>query len=286
VLGASVLGLGLAGSVITTGTAEHLASSVESANLANSVDAGVIAPSAVSSPAVSSPAVSSRSAAVSRSSARVALSAAAVAQRAEQRVASLGKTDRQLREAAQSKALERRDKSLAKAASAARKKNAQLKKKERAARAARAARHARKRASRASLPIRSGYHIAAHFGQTGSWSRYHTGLDFAAPVGTAIHAPAAGVVTHAGAGRAGWAGHYVTIKHHDGKSTLYAHMSRVSVHVGEEVSAGEVIGAIGLTGRTFGPHVHFEVYPAGVRPGDLYKAIDPAPWLRHLGLHP
>jgi len=140
-------------------------------------------------------------------------------------------------------------------------------------------------AGRASLPISSGYRIAARFGDTGVWSRYHTGLDFAAPTGTTIHAVASGVVTHAGSGSAGWAGHYVTIRHADGKTTLYAHMSSVSVHQGEHVTGGERIGAVGMTGRTFGPHVHVELYPSGVRPGDVYHAIDPAPWLRAHGLH-
>jgi murein DD-endopeptidase MepM/ murein hydrolase activator NlpD len=137
----------------------------------------------------------------------------------------------------------------------------------------------------ASLPVTSGFHIAARFGDTGSWSRYHTGIDFAAPMHTPIHAAAAGVVTHAGSGSAGWAGHYVAIRHADGKSTLYAHMSTVSVHVGEHVSGGQRIGAIGMTGRSFGPHVHFELYPSGVKPGNLYHAINPAPWLHAKGLH-
>lgn len=144
---------------------------------------------------------------------------------------------------------------------------------------------ARRRAASASLPVTSGFHIAARFGDTGSWSRYHTGIDFAAPMGTPVHAAAAGVVTHAGPGDASWAGHYVSIRHADGKSTLYAHMSTVTVSEGQHVDAGDRVGNIGMTGRSFGPHVHFELYPAGVKPGDLYHAIDPAPWLHDHGLH-
>ena len=135
----------------------------------------------------------------------------------------------------------------------------------------------------------SGYPRLPHrrqFGQTGIWSRYHTGLDFAAPVGTPIHAPEAGVVTNAGHGRAsGWAGHYVGSGTRTARAPFMP-LSAVSVRVGQHVSACHVIGAIGLTGRTFGPHVHFEVYPAGIEPGDLYKAVNPAPWLHSLGLHP
>ena len=137
----------------------------------------------------------------------------------------------------------------------------------------------------ASLPITSGYRMAARFGQTGVWSRYHTGLDFAAPQGTTIRAVLDGVVTHAGSGSAGWAGRYVTIRHADGKTTLYAHMSSVTVHPGEHVSGGQRIGSVGMTGRTFGPHVHVELYPRGVRPGKVYSAINPAPWMRAHGLH-
>jgi murein DD-endopeptidase MepM/ murein hydrolase activator NlpD len=92
-------------------------------------------------------------------------------------------------------------------------------------------------------------------------------------------------VTTAGSGRAsGWAGTYVVIKHSDGTSSLYAHMSSVDVSVGDDVDAGRVIGRVGQTGRAFGPHLHFEIYPAGVEAGDVYNAVDPWPWLRDLGL--
>jgi murein DD-endopeptidase MepM/ murein hydrolase activator NlpD len=140
---------------------------------------------------------------------------------------------------------------------------------------------------RGCLPIRSGYSIAAGFGQVGPWSRYHTGLDFSSPVGTRLYAPAAGVVTNAGIGSAsGWAGNYVAIKHANGTHTLLAHMSNVSVRLGQSVSACQNVGAVGMTGRTFGAHVHFEVYPPGVQPGDIYRAINPVPWLRARGVNP
>jgi murein DD-endopeptidase MepM/ murein hydrolase activator NlpD len=225
------------------------------------------------------------------------LGVAAVDRRADQRAESLAATDQQTSRSAQRQALQTREKSLAAAASSARKKANEIKaaKEEREAkekkRKAEEAKQAKRRAqakrqsNRASLPVTSGYRIAARFGDTGSWSRYHTGIDFSAGMGTPVHAIAAGEVTHAGSGSAGWAGNYVTVRHADGKSTLYAHMSSVSVHAGEHVSGGEKVGAIGMTGRTFGPHVHVELYPAGVKPGDPYKAINPSPWMNARGLH-
>jgi murein DD-endopeptidase MepM/ murein hydrolase activator NlpD len=65
-----------------------------------------------------------------------------------------------------------------------------------------------------------------------------------------------------------------------------AHMSTVSVKVGDVVKPCQPVGAVGMTGRTFGPHLHFELYPSGVTPGDIYQAIDPAPWLRGKQLRP
>lgn len=137
---------------------------------------------------------------------------------------------------------------------------------------------------RTTTPVQN-HTITATFGQTGSWSRYHTGVDYAAPVGTPIRAAAGGTITHAGPGGAagGWAGTYITIRHADGSSTLYAHMSVTAVNVGNTVTAGQRIGAIGLTGRTFGPHLHFEAYPQGIQPGDVYKAVDPQTWLTNQG---
>jgi murein DD-endopeptidase MepM/ murein hydrolase activator NlpD len=120
--------------------------------------------------------------------------------------------------------------------------------------------------------------IGAHFGEYGSWSRYHTGLDFRASYGTPIRAVKAGVVLYAG-NSGDWAGNHVAIKHADGMTTMSSHMSSMAVSVGQTVSAGQVIGHVGQTGRAFGAHLHFELYPAGVKYGDVYKAINPQPWL-------
>ncbi len=90
---------------------------------------------------------------------------------------------------------------------------------------------------------------------------YHMAYDLAAPVGTPIKATKDGVVSKVVVG--GWNtgyGTFVMVDHGDGYSSLYAHMEAVNVHVGESVVGGQtVVGFIGLTGRTTGPHVHFEI---------------------------
>jgi murein DD-endopeptidase MepM/ murein hydrolase activator NlpD len=125
--------------------------------------------------------------------------------------------------------------------------------------------------------------IGAHFGEYGSWSRYHTGIDFRASHGTPIRAVKAGVVLHAG-NSGNWAGNHVAIKHADGMTTMSSHMSSMAVHAGQTVQAGQIIGRVGQTGRAFGAHLHFELYPSGVKYGDVYKAINPQPWLKANGV--
>jgi murein DD-endopeptidase MepM/ murein hydrolase activator NlpD len=125
--------------------------------------------------------------------------------------------------------------------------------------------------------------IGSHFGEYGSWSRYHTGLDFRAAYGTPIRAVMAGRVLYAG-NSGDWAGNHVAILHADGNTTMSSHMSSMSVAAGDMVQAGQVIGYVGQTGRAFGAHLHFEVYPAGVKYGDVYRAVDPLPWLRANGV--
>jgi murein DD-endopeptidase MepM/ murein hydrolase activator NlpD len=125
--------------------------------------------------------------------------------------------------------------------------------------------------------------IGAHFMQYGMWSRYHTGLDFRAAYGTPIRAVKSGQVLYAG-NTGNWAGNHVAIRHGDGKTTMSSHMSSMAVRAGQTVQAGQVIGYVGETGRAFGAHLHFELYPVGVRYGDVYKAINPQPWLNANGV--
>ena len=111
------------------------------------------------------------------------------------------------------------------------------------------------------LPTYSGYYLRPITGGRKSQGIHgYNGVDLAAPNGTPIMASANGTVIIAkSSGYNGGYGLYVVIKHSNGTQTLYAHMSRVNVSIGQYVGQGEIIGAVGSTGRSTGPHVHFEV---------------------------
>ena len=109
------------------------------------------------------------------------------------------------------------------------------------------------------------------------YPHFHTGLDLAAPMDTPVHAAAAGHVVLAASsvdaqGHLTGYGNFVLIAHADGYNTLYAHLDKILVTVGQTVRQGEEIGLLGTTGWSTGPHVHFEV-----RKGAVY--VDPAPYL-------
>ncbi len=89
------------------------------------------------------------------------------------------------------------------------------------------------------------------------WGRLHAGIDIGVPYGTPIHAAAAGRVVIAG--WVGGYGNYTCVDHGGGLATCYAHQSSLAVGVGASVSQGQVIGYVGNTGHSFGPHLHFEV---------------------------
>lgn len=93
----------------------------------------------------------------------------------------------------------------------------------------------------------------------------HGGTDIGASYGSSIYAADAGVVTTSADGYNGGYGNYVIIDHGNGMTTLYAHMSSRAVSVGQSVSAGQVIGYVGSTGASTGPHLHFEMYINGSR---------------------
>lgn len=102
-------------------------------------------------------------------------------------------------------------------------------------------------------------------------SALHPGIDFRDAVGTNVPATAAGVVTRAG--RAGGYGNMVEIDHGGGYSTRYAHLSEIDVKVGDKVARGETIGKSGSTGRSTGPHLHYEVRHNG-------RAVNPVSFLK------
>ena len=92
---------------------------------------------------------------------------------------------------------------------------------------------------------------------TAGASTYHQGIDLSAPEGTPIYASRTGVVTAATFGKS--AGYYVSINHGDGYSSIYMHMTRYVVSKGQAVSAGQMIGYVGSTGVSTGPHLHFGI---------------------------
>ena len=88
------------------------------------------------------------------------------------------------------------------------------------------------------------------------------GIDIGASIGTPIYAAASGTVLIAKTGWSGGYGNMIILQHPNGTKTLYGHMSRLGTHTGDKVSQGEIIGYVGSTGHSTGPHVHFEVFNA------------------------
>jgi murein DD-endopeptidase MepM/ murein hydrolase activator NlpD len=99
--------------------------------------------------------------------------------------------------------------------------------------------------------------VTSPFCEPRPWEACHPGMDIAAPTGTPIRAADGGRV--AIAGWVGGYGNYTCIQHTSSLSTCYGHQSRINVSVGQQVSKGQIIGAVGSTGHSTGPHLHFEV---------------------------
>jgi murein DD-endopeptidase MepM/ murein hydrolase activator NlpD len=143
-----------------------------------------------------------------------------------------------------------------------------------ASRAARAeAEEAAREAARpkAALPI-NGARLTTCFCMR--WGTMHWGIDLAAPMLTPEYAAMDGVVLRAGA--ASGFGLAVYILHENGDVTVYGHMEKILVSVGDYVQAGDTIALLGQRGQSTGPHLHFEVHQGGMNG----KKIDPLPWLR------
>lgn len=118
-----------------------------------------------------------------------------------------------------------------------------------------------KRSIPSTKPIYDKYRLSSKFGNRFHptlyrW-RFHGGVDMACPKGTKIHVPADGVIVKSGWN--GGYGNYIKVKHANGYETIYGHLSKVSVKKGQKVNKGDVIGKVGSTGRSTGPHLHYEI---------------------------
>lgn len=199
---------------------------------------------------------------------------ARILQQADQQQAA---AEQQAREAAAKKAAADASASAAKTAEAERKAEEERKRKAEEERKRKAEEERlRKLAASFSMPLGS-YQLTSSFGDSGSmWSNNHTGQDFAAPTGTPVKAVHGGTIKEAG-----WAGSYgyrIILELNDGTEIWYCHLSSMT-KTGGSVTTGEVIGNVGSTGNSSGPHLHLEVRPGGGDP------IDPLAWLRGKGLN-
>jgi murein DD-endopeptidase MepM/ murein hydrolase activator NlpD len=124
------------------------------------------------------------------------------------------------------------------------------------------------------FPLRA-YTVTSRFGSRVSpisgTVRFHGGLDLAAPMGTDVYASAAGLVLECGANDV--YGNFVIVRHEDSWTSLYGHLSVVTARQGERITAGTIIGRVGSTGQSTGPHLHFELRQNG-------RAQDPSAFLK------
>ena len=122
------------------------------------------------------------------------------------------------------------------------------------------------------MPVKSAFRYTSGFGPR--WGRKHEGIDMAGPVSTPIYATGDGVVIYAG-WQSGY-GNLIKIKHELGTETRYGHLSKIRVKVGQKVSRNSLIGDMGNTGRSTGPHLHYEVRVDGkaVNPMSFIKAAE------------
>jgi murein DD-endopeptidase MepM/ murein hydrolase activator NlpD len=113
--------------------------------------------------------------------------------------------------------------------------------------------------------ISSGYSAGPRYvARFKTFTSSHKAIDYAAEIGTPIRSVGDGVVTRAGWSSAGY-GYLTTVRHNSTYTTRYAHQSRIDVSVGEKVKQGQVIGAVGSTGFSTGPHLHYEMIKNGVK---------------------
>ncbi|MFF7868743.1 M23 family metallopeptidase [Streptomyces qaidamensis] len=182
----------------------------------------------------------------------------------------------------------------AQAAAQAKAAKAEAVKAEKAAKAAAAKKAAEKKAAAAKAaakkaapswvdPVKK-YKLSASFAQNGGmWQSTHSGQDFAVPSGTQVVATHGGTVVKAGGNGAGDGpayGNAVVIKHGNGTYSQYAHLSKVTVRIGQIVKTGQEIAKSGNTGNSSGPHLHFEIRTTP----NYGSAVDPVKFLRAKGV--
>jgi murein DD-endopeptidase MepM/ murein hydrolase activator NlpD len=128
-------------------------------------------------------------------------------------------------------------------------------------------------------PITKAARISERWGVPGDWAAgHHTGVDFASPMGTTVRSVGTGRVELAG--EAGSYGNAVIVHMKDGKHVLFAHLSKITVRVGRAVRARTVLGESGNSGRSTGPHLHFEVR----NERGYGTEVDPVPYLARHGV--
>lgn len=128
----------------------------------------------------------------------------------------------------------------------------------------------------ANMPVRRGYVTSRYGYRTDPFTgrtAFHAGIDFAGPEGTDVFAVAPGIVTFAGV-KSGY-GNVVEINHGDGMTTRYAHARSLAVKVGDMVTKDQLVAYMGSTGRSSGPHLHYEVMRNGTQ-------VDPASYIAHV----
>ncbi|MDR2525970.1 MAG: M23 family metallopeptidase [Oscillospiraceae bacterium] len=130
-------------------------------------------------------------------------------------------------------------------------------------------------------PMQPGAQISSRFGwrddpMNPKMRKFHNGIDLAAPPGTSILAAADGVVVAANStdSYGSGFGYFVKLTHSNEFTTLYAHCAKIAVRTGDEVKQGQVIGFVGSTGNSTGPHLHFSVYKNGM-------SVDPMRYFVH-----
>jgi murein DD-endopeptidase MepM/ murein hydrolase activator NlpD len=123
-------------------------------------------------------------------------------------------------------------------------------------------------------PVTGVYGIRRYYNGVFAQDYYHRGIDFAGAYGSPVIAPAAGRVALVGYEKEGFRvnGNVIGIDHGQGVTSAYLHLSRILVKVGDQVKAGQVIGAVGASGAATGPHLHWGLYVNGL-------SVDPQPWL-------